>query len=208
MTTAKELHNFCNELRNQRREEVKVLLTNWLAGFIANHKRWRAVIGNRKCRPIPIHRDFTKNPLFSNYYILWPDLPDEEIQAVIESLGFVVTGKNCNSFCLSVPPYENGKKLTFAQEWVRKINHNYSVYVAHERKKAEFFYHVILSELCDSSATNVKICNGYTLFEGYRFQTEISSQCYHYIRSLLAKDGIEQYYDECDGYEGLRILQQ
>lgn len=146
--------------------------------------------------------------MFSNYYILWPDLPDEEIQAVIESLGFVVTGKNCNSFCLSVPPYENGKKLTFAQEWVRKINHNYSVYVAHERKKAEFFYHVILSELCDSSATNVKICNGYTLFEGYRFQTEISSQCYHYIRSLLAKDGIEQYYDECDGYEGLRILQQ
>lgn len=208
MTTAKELHNFCNEVRNQRREEVKVVLTNWLERFITEHKRWRAVVGNRRCRPIPIHRNFTKDPLFSDYRLLWPDLPDKEIQEVIESLGFVVTGENCHFFCLSVPPCEKGKPLTFAQGWVRKINHNYSVYVAHERKKAEFFYHVILSELCDTSATNVKMCDGYTLFEGYKFKTEISSKCAHYIRTLWAKDGIEQYYDEHGSYKGLRVLQQ
>lgn len=217
MATIEELREFCNQVREQRRNDIEAILNDYLETyFIAKPRPWRAVIGNKKCRPIPIHRKFyaaekTRKPYVKKEpttcdFFSWPDLPEAEIREVIESLGFVIT-KSCIS--ISVPAHEKGKPLTFAQKWVKKINDNYAVYVVTERKKARAYFDALICALCTTSVEKIKICDDYTLFEDFEFdfefKTPVSTVCYNYIKKLLVDNGIKNYLEE-GKYKGIRVM--
>lgn len=206
MTTAKELREHCDKLRSKREEDLKSILNDYFeSSFIEAHRPWRAVIGNKRCKPIPIHRDFYSSDATSFCReFKWPNLSEDLLRKELEELGFVITEHRIS---LTVPACEKGKKLTFAQEWVKKINSSYSQYCLNEKKKANELYSEFISKLHSTSAESVKTYEGYTLFEGFKFETEISAKCATYIRALMSHDGIEEYYE--DGkYKGVRVLQQ
>ena len=204
MTTAKELRQYCEQLRKEREEELKSVLSDYFEStFIAGHKPFRAVIGNKRCKPIPIHRWFLafSEETVLNYKIQWPNFSEELLRKELENLGFIITK---NRICISVPPYEKGAKLSFAQEWVRKINASYSDYCAKEKKIANAVYSEVVSALHSTPTESIKTYDGYTLFCGVKFDREISSKCATFIRRLMRRDGIEEYYE--DGkYKGIKV---
>lgn len=221
MATLQELRDFCNTVREQRRKDVESVLTDWLESrFIESNNPWRAIIGNKKCKPIPIHRDFSskkiKDPYDKDFYNIWhdifywPDLPEKEIREIIENLGFIIVKNKCHpndpdKLCLAVPAYEKGKPLTFAQEWVKKINYNYSLYIVDNRKKAEQYYNKVISKLCESPIKNMSTRDGFTIFENFEFEVPMDYKCYSYLRKLLNDSGIEDYDDEEGNLRGLRV---
>ena len=204
MTTAKELRQHCEQLRKEREEELKSVLSDYFEStFIAGHKPFRAVIGNKKCRPIPIHRWFLafSGERLLNYKIQWPNFSDDMLRKELENLGFVITKDRIS---ISVPPCEKGAKLSFAQEWVKKINASYSDYCANEKKIANEVYSEAVSALLSTPTENIKTCDGYTLFCGVKFEREVSSKCATFVKRLMARDGIEEHYE--DGkYKGIKV---
>lgn len=204
MMSAKELRENCDKLRVDRTEELKSALNDYFEHyFIEGHAPWRAVIGNKRCRPIPIHRDVLRlpNPCPS---MKWPNLSEDLIRKELEDLGFVLTKDKIR---LLVPPCEDGQKLTFAQEWVKKINHSYSRYCFEEKKKAKELYPKLISQLHSTPAEKVMTCTGYTLFCDFKFdEPPMSQKCANHLTTLIARDGIEHYYE--DGkYKGIRLIQ-
>ena len=204
MTTAKELRQHCEQLRNEREEELKSVLNDYFEStFIVGHRPFRAVIGNKKCKPIPIHRDFLafSGETVLNFKIQWPNFSEELLRKELENLGFIITK---NRISISVPPYEKGVKLSFAQEWVRKINASYSDYCANEKKIANEVYSEFVSALLSTPTKSIKTYDGYTLFCDFKFERKISSKCATFIRRLMVRDGIEEYYE--DGkYKGIKV---
>lgn len=209
-----KIRNLCDNLLTQRKEEVKLILSDWLEYcFIRVNKPWRAFVGKRKFRPIPIHRSFSLAKLTEPYkqgtiykswsYFSWPDLPDSIIIEVLENLGFVVSGPR---ICLSVPIHKKGEPYTFAQEWVKRINHNYSLYVASEKKLAKTYYSMVLSDLCNYPHEKILSRDGYTLFSYFTFETELnrSKKCNFTLFQLLKGVGIEPYFEDGE-YAGLRV---
>lgn len=205
MTSAKKLRERCDQLRFQRERDLKAILIHYFeSSFIEGHKPWKAVIGNKKCKPIPIYRDFYSSDTtsFCNKF-KWPNLSEDLIRKGLEDLGFVITE---NRISLTVPACVKGEKLTFAQKWVRKINYSYSMYCANEKQKAIEIYEELISKLYSTSAMNIITCEGYTLFY-VKSETKISAKCSKYLRALMARDGIEEYYEN-DAYKGIKVLQQ
>lgn len=204
MTTVKELRQHCERLTSKREEELKSALSEYFhSTFIAGHRPFRAVIGNKKCKPIPIHRTFVA---FSGETLLsdkikWPNFSEELLRKELENLGFIITK---NRISISVPPYEKGAKLSFAQEWVKKINASYSEYCANEKKVANEMYSEFISALYSVPVESIKTYDEYTLFCDFKFDRKISSKCATFIRRLMARDGIEEYYE--DGkYRGIKV---
>lgn len=207
MATVKEVRERCDELRSNRREELKSVLGDYFVSeFILTHKPWRAVIGNRKCRPIPIHRSFYfSEEENQSWKFLWPEFSKEALRDELQNLGFVVSKY---SLAISVPACEKRKKLTFAQEWVRKINHSYSKYCANEKKEAKKLYSEMLSTMCSTPAEKVKTYEEYTLFCELTLGCVTSPKCATFISKMMADDGIEEHYDDKTGeYKGIRVLQ-
>ena len=137
MTTINELRQYCERLSNERREELKSALNNYFSStFIEGHRPFRAVIGNKRCKPIPIHRSFMMKSVESvySYEMTWPNYSEELIRRELENLGFVITQ---NQISISVPPHKKGTTLTFAQKWVKKINDSYSEFCANEKSLEE-----------------------------------------------------------------------
>lgn len=227
MKTVEDLRNRCKELHKQflaeeqihelRRQEVVTILNDWLELFISEHHVWLAIAGNKRCVPIPIHRFFSKDKrletTYSEYkekrywdhHFVWPNLPEREILEIIHGLGFIIYG-TLACMDLSVPPYEKGQPLTFAQKWVRKINHSFSVYVADERKKAEYYYQSFVSQLYDTPVKNIEVCKEYALFKDFHFvKPIISTRCAAYIVRLMHKDGIKELWED-DKYKGICVF--
>ena len=204
MTTAKELREHCDKLRIQREEDLKSVLNDYFeSDFISGHRPWRAVIGNKKCKPIPIHRDFYYSGQSGfGHKFEWPNLSEEVLRQSLVNLGFTVTEHRIS---LCVPACEKGKKLTFAQEWVKKINASYSEYCANEKKLARELYSEFVSKLFSTPTENVKTCDGYTLFCDFKFEPTISSKCATFIRKLMSHDGIEEYFENGE-YKGIRVF--
>ena len=206
MTTAKELREYCDKLRNVQEEDLKSVLNNYFeSAFIARHRPWRAVIGNKRCKPIPIHRDFSfteveQDTLFPEKF-KWPNLSEEAIRQELANLGFVVTGPR---IAISVPPCEEEKELSFAQEWVKKINYSYSVYCKTEKELGKSLYPEFLSELRSTPTENIKIFDEYVLFSGFKFSKTISPICHRVILSLMESDGIEELYENGE-YKGIKV---
>lgn len=215
MTTAQELREYCNKLREAQngegentlqKEALKSVLNDYFESvFIAGHRCWRAVIGNKRCKPIPIHRDFSFSQTGQDELVLekfrWPNLSEKDIREELVNLGFVVTGP---SIAISVPPYEKGKRLSFAQEWVKKINYCYSLYCKSEKELAKSLYLEFLSELGGTPCEDIKIYDEYALFSGFRFSKTMSHICYRAILALMKHDGIEEFYENGE-YKGIKL---
>ena len=206
----KQLRKRCNEIHEQRRNAVKLVLEQWLESFITfKHYPWKAVEGNKKLSPIPIHKDFWNfdkerdaNSLtphrVSNFF--WPDLLDEEIIDIIKDLGFHIYSRSeqisIENMCLAIPPYKDGEPLTFAQEWMKKINDSYSKYVADEKLKAKSHYKKVLRELANYDINKVRIDKEYIVFEEYQYDEVLSCKCAAELARLLEKDGIRTRYNK------------
>lgn len=210
----KKLRELCNEIHQERREEVETVFKCWLADFIKDNRPWGAIIGKKRFVAIPMYKSFSNERIrnlrnekkFFDRYL--PDLPNEEIKEIIESLGFVVFESKYHEseghFCIAVPAYEKGKPLTFAQEYVRKINHHYSVYVQEEKRKAEKLFDELITELRKMPIEKIKRCKGFTLFEGFKLEKTVSPICGLHCRRLLKKSGIEDYYEDGE-YLGVAV---
>lgn len=206
MVTLQSLQDYCNQVRNERKKEVQTVLNSFLNGFIEKHKPWRAIVGVKKRRPIPIHRYVyfqTQSSLSYNGKLYWPDLSEREIKECIEQLGFVIIGPK---LCLAVPPTEKGKSLTFAQKKVREINHEYSIYIDQERKKAKECYQNVLASLSELPDERISFCDGYTLFKDYQCEVAFTSKGDDYFRLLLTQNGFKSIFDEKNHYLGLALL--
>lgn len=202
MTAVEELRELCENLRIKRKEELKSILNEYFeATFILPHKPWRAVVGNKKCRPIPIYRDFGFPEYGDFFKIQWPNYSEETLRNVLTDLGFVVTE---NKICISVPAYEKGKKLTFAQEWVKKINTSYSEYCEKEKHLAKEFYQEFVSKLISTPVEKIKTCDGYTLFMDFKIEPKSSSKCASFVRKLMLRDGIEELFEN-GSYKGIKV---
>lgn len=205
MKTVEELRQYCNDIHARRREAVLIVLENFLErDFLYSHRPWKAVIGNRKCKPIPIHRYILKTSR-PGATLVWPDLPLDEIIEIIESLGFVVTSSE--NLRIVVPPCPKGKPLTFAQEWVKRINYNYSLYVDKQKRRAKELYPEFISQLSETPFTKIKRGNNCTFFEDFSFRNpkeEYDFIFYRYLKNLLAKDGIIPY--ENGDHKGYCVL--
>ena len=203
MITAVELREHCKKLRIQREEDLKSVLSNYFEYyFISGHRPWKAVIGNKKCKPIPIHRDFYSSGMSSSEHKFeWPNFSEEALRQSLINLGFYVTEHRIS---LCVPPCEEGKELTFAQDWVKKINTSYSEYCANEKEVAKKRYSEFLSKLYSTPLEKTKTFSEYTLFCDFKFDTEISSVCNRYMLRFMSRDGIAQYFE--DGkYKGIIV---
>lgn len=204
MTTANELRKHCENIRTERNEELKTILSDYFEStFIVAHRPFRAVIGNKKCKPIPIYRSFLtySGGKILYYKIKMPNFSEELLRKELENLGFVITK---NRISITVPPCEKGAKLSFAQEWVKKINDSYSEYCDNEKKKAMEIYSHFVSALLSTPAESILTYDEYTLFCDFKFDCEISFKCATFIRRLMLHDRIEEYYE--DGkYIGIKV---
>lgn len=191
MSTREELQEFIKKLRiereNEAKQQIEKLLENFFQqSFIEGHRPWRAVIGNKRCKPVPIHHHigFYKESSIDKDS-MWPDMPESFIREYLETLGFVLTE---SPMCISVPAYKKGEAMSFAQKWVRKINHSYSVYCLNEKKLAEKMYSDFIQELIETPVEKIKIRDGYVLFENFKFSKEVSRKCANYLNRLLMNE--------------------
>lgn len=197
MATVKELREHLERIRVEREKNLKFILEHYFeVVFIQSNKPWRAVIGNKKCRPVPIHRDFKPIGKEATYpkkndwgwQLCWPNMSEEVLRQELVNLGFVVTK---TWISISVPACVKGEELTFAQEWVRKINKNHEIYCNQERKKAKTIYAKLMADLMSWPKESVKTCQTYTCFEQFEFEVEASTKCLGFIKKWLARDRIE-----------------
>ncbi len=198
MSTIKDLQDFIENLRiereNEAKQQIEKLLEKFLQHyFIEDHRPWRAVIGNKRCKPVPIHYHieyYRESSVDKDW--MWPDMPESFIREYLETLGFVLTK---GEICVSVPAYKKGEPLSFAQKWVRKINHSYSEYCVNEERRAVEIYSDFIDELINTPTENIKLRNGYVLFTGFKFSKELSRRPYHYLKKRMKEDGIFEVQD-------------
>ncbi len=225
MANVEVLRNKCKEIHQQRQQEVELILTDWLELFISTGHAWRAVTGNKKCKPLPIHKYFSSSDRLSTTYeeykksydfvygnrFCWPDIPEKEIFEIIEGLGFIICTFNhlsCTlaNMCLVVPDSKKSQPLTFAQKWVRKINHAYSEYIVSEKNLAKNYYEAMVSQLCECPSGSIQICDEYALFKNYVFDSiGMSLRCVRYIRAMMHKDGLKELYENRE-YKGICVF--
>ena len=214
MASIEDLHNRCNTLRAQRKEEVISVLDKWLTKRFIEHSRpWHAVVGNKRCRPIPIHRDFYNdfnpsreeedNYVFSNKYY-WPNISQDELKSILKELGFVVYTE-FSRLCIAVPPRKRGNAYTYAQEWVKKINYNYSTFIVKERSESLTTYNQVLCELFEYDDHKVQIGKDSIIFYGYKHPyVDTYTPKRKYLLNSLASVGIYEYRQN-GHYEGLYL---
>lgn len=195
--------------KEKKQKEVKDILENWLnKKFGYGKKPWRAVVGSKKKpRPIP----------FNEYDcdIKWTGIPKNLMIEIIEDLGFIrYTSLNGSGIILAIPEYKKGEKPTWAQEKIRRLNHDYSMYAEDEKKLAQFIFKEILLELSNYDIDKTEVCEGYILFRNYEFgetmglksKVYISRKCYKFIRRFYKENNMEQYF--VDGqYLGIRVFE-
>lgn len=194
--------------KEKKKKEVQAILENWLnKKFGYGKKPWRAVEGMKKrVRPIPFYEwECSKK---------WTEISKESMIEIVKELGFkVYTSLNGDGINLSIPELKNGEKLTWAQEKIKRLNHDYSMYADDEKKLAQFIFKEILLELSNYDIDKTEVCDGYTLFRDYEFgetmglktKLHISRKCYKFIKRLYRENKMEEYY--VDGnYLGVRVF--
>lgn len=206
MTTVNTLREHCSNLYFEREKNLQSILSEYFeSAFIGKHKPFRAIIGNKRCKPIPIYRDFAFSIQEAyGFKLVWPNFSEETLRKELSNLGFVIAE---NRISISVPPHKKGEKMTFAQEWVKKINHSYSVYCANEKKLAEELYPDVIKKLHFTPAENIITYDGYTLFRNFRYERSISRKCATFIRRLMVRDGIKECFENGE-YKGMIVLKQ
>jgi len=111
-----------------------------------------------------------------------------------------------SKLCLSVPPVEKGKSLTFAHKKVREINQYYSLYIDQERKEAKEEYQNILNALSEFPSEEISFTKDYILFKNFSYSRKCSKECSHYLNILLAQNGFKSIYADNSTYLGLGLF--
>lgn len=194
------LRYFCNTLHRDRNEELRDELTQYFKKkFILGHKPWHAVIGNKRCKPVPIYKSFHSQK--NGFFFKWPNMSEKLIREQLEELGFVVTKGKIR---ISVPKPEVGQELTFAQNCVKEINYSYSKHCETEKKSAELIFSDLLKQMLEAPDKDIKTHSDYTLFYNIKFELT-SWKCLKYFNRLMEHYRIERYY-EGDKFIGLKVL--
>lgn len=205
------LREHCKNVELEKREKVKEILENWLnKKFGYGKKPWRAVEGRKKkLRPIPFHE--------YECDIKWTDISKDLMIEMIEDLGFrVYTSLNGYGITLAIPEWKKGEKPTWAQEKIKRLNHDYSIYVADEKKLAQFIFKEMLVELYNYDINKTEVGDGYTLFRNYKFGETIGQKpkewfgkqkWYKFMKKLFRENGIEEYY-EAGKYLGILVSEK
>lgn len=208
MTTIMELWKSCDALRCEHQEELINVLNKFMEdSFLYPHRPWRAVVGNKKCKPIPVYRyiQYPDENVYNTPSIVWPRFSKGRLRRELEDLGFIVTGER---ICLSVPPVEYGETLTFAQQYVKEINYSYSIYCDKQKKIAKRSYQELLSLLqSEAEKGNAYTFDDYTFFPKLEMPKakKVSPKCYTFIRRLMAIDGIEEVFED-KKYMGIKVF--
>jgi len=117
------LRNYSKNLILSTAELEDALSSYFEHEFIATHKPWKAIIGNKKCEPIPLDSGFcyiTKLPVDTLSISI---MPKEMLIETLKKLGFIVSQRY--EIGVLVPSYKKGETLTFAQKWAKRINDEY-----------------------------------------------------------------------------------
>lgn len=196
--TMEDLREYCNIVKTERKEEIKEDLEAWLnKKFGYGLKPWRAIIGKKVVKPIPL-----------NLYEVdreWPNVTKEFIKKTIEDLGFIVfESLNGTGLVLAVTKCKKGQKLTWAQNKIRQLNHDYSQYVANEKVKAQKYFDKIISDFCNFESSKPLLGDGYILFENYKSGITISPKCKKFINRLLRENKMEECFEN-GKYLGIRV---
>lgn len=203
------LREHCKNVELLKREKVKEILENWLnKKFGYGKKPWRAVEGRKKkLRPIPF-KEYDCN-------IKWTGITEDFMTEVIQSLGFVTyPSLNGNGITLAIPQHKKGEKLTWAQEKIKRLNHDYSLYVSDEKRFAQFLFKEMLVELANYDIEKTEVCDKYILFRDYKFGETMGQKpivfwgrpkWHKFLERLLRENGIEEY-NIFDKYIGICVL--
>lgn len=204
---ADDLRKFCENLKDERIEDVKEVLKKYFESqFLSGTPRpWRAITGKKRCRPVPIHRNIWFRESDSEFFYQWPKISREMVHNELKKLGFNVIVYENGNILLTIDPLEKGKKLTFAQEWLKKINHNYSMYCDGEIKYAKELYSTFIELLLSTPKEKIETFEGYTLFHDFKFNGNLSRKCAKHLNKMLEAEGIMQ---ECKNgtYLGIKVL--
>lgn len=192
MALTDDLRKRCSQLKDKREKEVEEILSKYFTTeFIETHTTWCSAI-----QPLHIYRDFGEGLTYK-----WPNLSEERLREILESLGFEVKSNNIS---LSIPENKNTDKLTFAQEWKNKINDAYSAYCMELSKKAHEMYEERLSELYLVPDEKIITHKNYTIFNDFEFVVLKDARCIKKFREYMKQDGIEEYFE--DGkYIGIKV---
>ena len=194
MRTINDLYEHINQEHSKRQKQIKTAIIDYFTyHFIKCHKPWRAIKTRNKCVTEPFYAKLS-----------WPNLPEDNIRECIIKLGFVLFRPSKTMWYVTVPKWKKGEKLTFAQEWVKKINDNYTKYCAQEKERAKALFSEYISELISSSPEKIHFFSEYTLFEGFVFREVISVECARFMREMLKNEGIEEYCEN-DKYVGIIV---
>lgn len=196
--TMQDLREYCNTVQAERKEEIKEVLESWLnKKFGYGLKPWRAIMGKKVLRPIPL-KLYELDRIFTN-------VTKEVIKKTIEDLGFMVfESLNGAGFVLAIPKCKKGQKLTWAQKKIRQLNHDYSKYVANEKVKAQKYFDKVISDLCNCELRKPLLGDGYILFEGYKSGINVSPKCKKFINRLLRENKMEECFAN-GRYLGIRV---
>ncbi|MCI8345008.1 MAG: hypothetical protein HFJ42_03420 [Clostridia bacterium] len=202
-----ETKNRIQDLRKECENQVKAILECWLnTKFGYEKKPWRAVEGRKRLRPIPLYLYECNKE--------WPEnMTPDFIRKSIIKLGFIIyPSLNGKGITLVIPEWKEGEKLTWAQEKIRTLNHDYSRYVEDEKRRAQSIFKQLLEELSNYDTTKVIVGDGCIIFKGYKFgamgiepRVTISRECYKFIRRLYKEHNMEEYFDN-EKYIGLRVF--
>ena len=82
MANAQELHKYCEQLREVYDKELENVFNEYFEiRFIKRHKPFRAIIGNKRCKPIPIYKDIDdRTGLF-----YWPNFSEELLRKKLKT---------------------------------------------------------------------------------------------------------------------------
>lgn len=147
MSTVQELREYCENLQQKRKEELKTALEDYFSSTLIKwHKPFRAWVGRKESRTIFLDRIIMTASSKGEFDIgkfKAPNMLEELLRQELINLGFVVEE---GELYIMVPPCEKGKKLSFAQELARKVNYSYSRYCVAEKKKAQELYSEFISK--------------------------------------------------------------
>lgn len=197
-TTVKDIRSYCLGLKKNRIEELEKILSEYFKEhFIEQHLDWPERVDIDDELIFPYAKKGSQSMLSKN------NMRREFVYTVLEdSLGFIVL-EGLNG--LLVPDCEEGKELTFAKKWRKKVKDSYECYMAdlaakkeEARKCAREIYLEFLSKLSSYVSENdiIDIISdiGCTYFRKFTFKCKFPSrEVQEEFRQLMLEGGIKSW---------------
>lgn len=218
MATINELRNYCKDLQIYREDidlykvsyedklvDLISILDNYFkVSYIQANKPWKAYDVEKWIEYSGI-REFVK---------LYPDITEKELRSLFATLGYKVYFMGDDSRFyeysgISIIPkfFKEDGKLSYAQNWVRRINRNYSEYCKFEIRFAREIFPEFLDELMKTPAKKIEVYEDRVVYRDFHFSIgPLSKQCLSKLKKILRENGIFQLFDKSDGhYIGIEV---